>query len=611
MTHARSESSNAVAATAATVDPAEVRFGRWAVLFCALALWGGLSWFLSAEWSLSEQYTYGWFVPLLAAGLFVLRWTDRPPARPPHVGGAGSTLIVACVLAALLTLPFLRLVEIANPDGRPLGWMHAILAAGLTTLGIWRAGGWPWLRHFLFPVAFFLVAVPWTRGVEDFVIQQLMRGVASLAVDVVALFGVPAQAEGNLIRIGAGVVGVNEACSGVRSLQTAIMFGLLLGELHRFSVLRRVTVLAGAVGVALLANTFRATYLVWVAADRGLAAVERQHDLIGYLILASVFLGTLGLAAWLKRGEAPSKIPPADPSPAPGVVPPAWILLAAGAWLVLAEIGVDGWFRWHERGLGSTPRWSVTWPTNAPGFREIAISESAERILRYDEGRGVSWSARAPGVANDRIIYFFRWKPGRNSAQLAADHRPDVCLPAAGLEQVAAISEMTGAADGPWPARFAGSVFSTSNSPGAGWGARKPSMCFIASPTTSRGRSLVSIRTFRSAAGIICASASVWRWPGVVISASRCCRSSWSTPARRMRRNGNSPPSCRSFCAFPRRHSRPRNFRFHFVRERYVLGESMKLYRVRENGLQAGRGGICGRRVHGFSAAWNCRPLPC
>ena len=437
MTQARSESSNAVAVPATTVDQAGARSRWWAVILCAAILWGVLSWFLGAEWSLSEQYSYGWFVPLLAAGLFVLRWPDRPAAAAPQSHAAVSAVAMAGVIGALGALPFVRLVEIANPDWRPLGWVHAMLVAGLTLFGIWHAGGRPWLRHFAFPVFFFLVAVPWTRGFEDSVIQVLMRGVAHVAVDLVALFGVPAMAEGNLIRIGSGVVGVNEACSGVRSLQTSLMLGLLLGELNRFSVLRRLAVVAGAVGVALVANTIRATYLVWVAADRGLAAVEQQHNVIGYLILVSVFLGTLGLAAWLKGGVAPPMNSPPNRSAARFLAAPAWVFLLVAAWLAVSEIGVEAWYRWHERGLEATPRWTVVWPENAPGFRALPIAESAERILRYDEGRGANWSATGSGRPNDRALYFFRWKPGRNSAQLAADHRPDVCLPAAGLQQVA------------------------------------------------------------------------------------------------------------------------------------------------------------------------------
>ncbi|PYJ40839.1 MAG: hypothetical protein DME81_00045, partial [Verrucomicrobia bacterium] len=33
---------------------------------------------LSGEWSVNEQYNYGWFVPFFALYLFWLRWLDRP-----------------------------------------------------------------------------------------------------------------------------------------------------------------------------------------------------------------------------------------------------------------------------------------------------------------------------------------------------------------------------------------------------------------------------------------------------------------------------------------------------------------------------------------------------
>lgn len=403
---------------------------------CAILLWGSLSWFLGAEWSLSEQYSYGWFVPLLAVALFALRWPDRPPARSPRWSGARAFLGNGLAISALLAIPFLRLVEVANPDWRPLGWLHALIVCGLTLFAIFLAGGRPWLRHFAFPVLFFLVAVPWTRGFEDFVIQQLMRGVARIAVDTVALLGVPALAEGNLIRIGGGVVGVNEACSGVRSLQTSLMLGLLLGEIYRFSTPRRFAVFAGAIGVALLANVFRTTYLVWLAAGRGLAEVERQHDVIGYLILGAVFLGSLALAALLKRGAVPPPAKTAAVLPASARVFPVWICVVVAGWLAASEIGVEGWFRGHERGLAEIPHWIVAWPEKAPGFRDLVIAETTARILRFDDGRAVIWKGTESGQPGERMVYYFRWKPGRNSAQLAADHRPDVCLPAAGLRQV-------------------------------------------------------------------------------------------------------------------------------------------------------------------------------
>src|SRR6266446_5925085 len=43
------------------------------------------------------------------------------------------------------------------------------------------------------------------------------------------------------------------------------MIGLLLGELKRLSILRRVVLVAGAVVIAFIANCARAFFLVWIA----------------------------------------------------------------------------------------------------------------------------------------------------------------------------------------------------------------------------------------------------------------------------------------------------------------------------------------------------------
>ena len=143
-----------------------------------------------------------------------------------------------------------------------------------------------------------------------------MRIVARVAAETAMLLGIPAQVEGNLIRVSTGLVGVNEACSGIRSLQTALMIGLLFGELKRLSILRRVALVAGAIAIALFANFVRAVFLVQVAATENISEVSRWHDIAGYTIIALVFVGTMGLAYWLggkqsqhvDRRRSPAKI---------------------------------------------------------------------------------------------------------------------------------------------------------------------------------------------------------------------------------------------------------------------------------------------------------------
>jgi exosortase len=280
------------------------------VLFLALAL--GVLWFvccrhLSEEWRFNEQYSYGWFVPFFVAYLFWLRWEDRPD---PEVSGQKSEIrkwvaVLLMVGAAVILLP-LRVFEVASSDYRPLSWLHAFAVVTITLSIIYLIGGGSWLRHFAIPVLLFLTAVPWVTAIEAPVIEGLMRSVAAIAAEVLAMFGIPAEAEGNLMRLPSGLVGVNEACSGVRSLQTSIMIGLLFGELKRLSLWQRIFLVLAGVGIALFANFLRVLFLVSMASRaHDVSVVNKWHDLAGYGILVLVFIGTMAIAWRLgRRGEA-------------------------------------------------------------------------------------------------------------------------------------------------------------------------------------------------------------------------------------------------------------------------------------------------------------------
>ncbi len=419
------------------------------VLFLA-ALWFGLCRELSGEWSVNEQYNFGWFVPFFALYLFWLRWQDAPRTEirsPKSEIRKVQTIAVLLAIAALLVLLPLRLFEIANPEWRLLAWIHAAAVVGLTLLLIWWAGGEARVRHFAFPVAFIFVAVPWPTSLETPVIQGLMRVVARVAAETAMLLGTPAQVEGNLIRVSTGLVGVNEACSGIRSLQTSLMIGLLFGELKRLSVLRRVALVACAVAIALLANFVRAVFLVSIAATEDLSAVGRWHDIAGYSIVALVFMATVGFAYLLGRtkpvvaGVSPAESTPRQPTRL-ALQFPVSCLAAAICWLLFVEIGTATWYRLHERNLISGIRWNVRWPEQAPNFRKLKIDEEIRAVLRFDDGEGAAWTAtsrvnRSEPNTISCLVYVFRWNPGKNSALLANLHRPDVCLPASGWTKTA------------------------------------------------------------------------------------------------------------------------------------------------------------------------------
>jgi exosortase/archaeosortase family protein len=306
----------------------------------------------------------------------------------------------------------------------------------------------------------------------------MMRAVAWVASETATSFAIPTQLEGNLIRIPSGVVGVNEACSGVRSLQTALMIGLLLGELKRLSTLRRVALIAGAIVIAFIGNCARAFFLVWIAATKNIAAVDRWHNPASYLIVVAVFAGSLLLAILLSRkNRSVAVVAGVSPANMEGLQParlhrqrrsqkaeirgqaeirdqrsevssyfllPTSYFLVTLCWLLVLELGVHFWYRIHERerDLVRSDQWTVRWPESAPGFRDVHIDALVQSKLRYDLGRRAAWLAPelAPAATAERApicsMFFFRWNAGGTTILRARAHRPDTCLPNLGWRQI-------------------------------------------------------------------------------------------------------------------------------------------------------------------------------
>lgn len=382
---------------------------------------------LRVEWTVNEQYNYGWFVPLLSLYLGWEAWALRPePGRPMR--GIWLGVVLAGMLFLLLPL---RLVLEANPDWRPVSWTLAILTVGITWCGLYARGGYAWWRHFAFASAFILTAVPWPTVLERSVVQAMMQGVAAISVELLTWLGIPARAMGNVIALPGQLVGVDEACSGVRSLQTVIMASLFLGELYRLTGVRRVALLGLAVALAFVANVLRAFVLVWVVANSGAESLSRWHDPLGYAVLVASLGGVWALGHAL-RGQAiisPS-LPQTD---AAWFFTPAMGSIRAGVlifvWLLFVEIATEGWYYGHEVGAVRATPWTVSLPRQGNQYKAVTLSEQESRLLRVNQVEAGSW---LEPDGTELVVYFLRWSPGRNAAQLARLHRPEVCLPSAG-----------------------------------------------------------------------------------------------------------------------------------------------------------------------------------
>jgi len=397
---------------------------RW--LFAVLAF--GLLWFelinqLKGEWWLNPQYNYGLIVPFLVVYLLWKRWPIKPTPFRPTANALSIFLIVIC---AALFLPIRFLAE-ANPDWRLLNWLLALVVVSISLAFVYLNGGVAWLRHFAFPFLFFLVAVPWPVRIEQVVIQDLMRAVTALNVIFLQLAGVPALQHGNVIEVGSGFIGIEEACSGVRSLQATLMISLFLGELYLFGVARRLLLIVIGAGLALVCNVVRTAILVWIGTHRGAIGIEAWHDPAGLTILIICLFGLWTVSLFMQRRASAPPISRA-PETASALTYFKWAPLALVAiWLIVAEGAVQLWYRGHR--IVTASRWAVSWPASESNYKLVPIAPEAESLLKYNEGGGASWQG-ADG--HQWIMFFFRWYPGRTAARFVKIHRPDICLPASG-----------------------------------------------------------------------------------------------------------------------------------------------------------------------------------
>ena len=423
----------------------------WPWLALLAAIWAPVIYLLGAQWTLCVEYNYGWAVPFLCAYLVGQKWPDRPAATAPGWKKTALSLLAA----AGLVYWGMRVLQEANPLWRVASYGLALAAGAMTLLVVYLTQGRPRAVHFIFPVAFFLVAVPWPSPIEQGIIQSLTRGNARLVVELLNFGGVPALQHGNVIEISAGMVGINEACSGIRSFQAALMMALFFGGFYHLRGSRRWILLAAGPGLAMTFNLARTLVLVLVAARAGLPTMERWHDLTGVILLVGSFLSLWGVAVWLGRGrpkvESRKRVAETEARPpAAGISAtqrPSVSALALGlvAWAAVVELSTEAWFRSHEDHGGRSIAWSANWPGANPTLQTNIIAENSLRILQCDQDASASWT-EGDGVFWQ--AFYLRWQPansfyGRAREALSKFHNPGDCLPASGMklqEQFAPVS---------------------------------------------------------------------------------------------------------------------------------------------------------------------------
>ncbi|MEZ5325588.1 MAG: exosortase/archaeosortase family protein [Verrucomicrobiales bacterium] len=395
-----------------------------AVWLPVVLVWSGLLWRLRQEWAWSETYRYGFWVPLLVILLAARRCADGGPHSP---AAPLATLTKIGIATGVAIFPC-ELIIRANPDWRVGFWLYGGVAFLANAFWLSAIGGWRWAVRFVPALGLLFMAIPWLSFIEQPIVQGLSRMVASSATETANLLGIPAVHEGNTIVLDNDVrLGVEDACSGLRSLQSAMMAAWFLGELVRLSWLRRLSLLAMGGLLAAGFNSLRAVLLIVAAANgtRG-DALDSYHDLLGagtaIALFASIAALTWGLS---RRGSLVIHCETIAESPVAVPLYGAFSLVLA---CCVSMVAATLWFRQDVE--GDPVRMHVDWEKLEPPAEIRGISSAAREMLRFSEGEHAVWIPKA-GVRCD--VFYLDWEPGQISS-FANVHRPDICLPASGIE---------------------------------------------------------------------------------------------------------------------------------------------------------------------------------
>lgn len=154
------------------------------------------------------------------------------------------------------------------------------------------------LRRHPFPFLFLFLSIP-VPYVYYLKISLALRAFATaLSAGILHGAGVPVMDEGNLLVVGTHRLGVEDACSGIRSLMAIVTIAVLFCHLFRTGLLPGLVLIAISIPVTILVNILRIFVTAWVLQGyevdltRGLV-----HESMGMILFAIslVFL----YAAWL------------------------------------------------------------------------------------------------------------------------------------------------------------------------------------------------------------------------------------------------------------------------------------------------------------------------
>ncbi len=446
-----------------------------AVLLVALTLALGL--LLWPHWQQNPDLSHGYFMPVIfllllresRSGSLRFHGADRS-SRIDHLKQAqrgewvALTSLLACLALGLLALAAGGLYAAS------LGWSHdlvgftltfsfvLLLAAGLLVFSSTSIRFIPFNWSAVTAIALWLLCAPIPPGTYSRLTLGLQLMVTENVLRSLHLLGIAAVRHGNILELGGATVGIEEACSGVRSLISCVFAGLLFSASLVRRPWSRVLLIGLSPPLALVMNFIRSLTLTLLA-NSGVKIEGFWHDLTGFAVLGVTAALLVGLALLLERKNSGQPSAGSDQRPevrsqgsevrgqesvvsSPSTVVPASLvsrLLVSS--LAFAAVLVLFFYANTRPALhrdAPVPDLAAILPSAAEGWQVETARDLYQfsGVLHTDHLVQRTYTRMTDRGPEQIILYLAYWRPGQASVSLVSSHTPDACWPGSGWEAV-------------------------------------------------------------------------------------------------------------------------------------------------------------------------------
>lgn len=409
----------------------KIPLAQWLVIgFTAaaavLAFFPGLR-FMVATWDQVEEYSYGYFIPVISAFLI---WQKSDQLRQFELQGSWTGLLLVWIALGLGAIGELSAVRLFSQ----YGFIVALFSLSVCIIG-WRG-----TRIIAVPLAILFFMIPLPQFLLRELSQQLQLVSSQLGVAIIRLLGISVFLEGNVIDLGSYKLQVVEACSGLRYLFPLMVLGFLAAYFFQGAWWKRAVIVLSTIPLTIVINSLRIGVIGVTVEYWGSSMAEGLlHDFEGwfmFMICIVLLIGEMSLLARIGGSPQPLRAvfgleAPAAPArgtpvnyrrfPAP--------MLAGG--LMLAAVGAASLEAPAREQIRPQRVSFAEFPMHLPGGwsgRSDVLERNVVATLAVDDYLLVNYSRAGEPWVNLYSAYYDSQSGGQST------HSPRTCIPGGGWE---------------------------------------------------------------------------------------------------------------------------------------------------------------------------------